>query len=206
MKAMPKVRSARSRTSEKPSRTQVQEIGQRLLKQPSRLSPAVRTSSARWATRTYIESPYAYNSITDFCDNIVSCKNALYGQKGATAPNDKSLIYFCLNSGNSTLVNQANAVVSKLDVALAKIKAMKAPFALYYSDASCKIAIDALGELDDALGALSETLNGYAGNETVEAQCKVINENYVDNVVLATYRALADNAQTLYQSIVKIKN
>ncbi len=155
---------------------------------------------------TYIESPYAYNSITDFYDNIVSCKNALYGQKGATAPNDKSLIYFCLNSGNSTLVNQANAVVSKLDVALAKIKAMKAPFALYYSDASCKIAIDALGELDDALGALSETLNGYAGNETVEAQCKVINENYVDNVVLATYRALADNAQTLYQSIVKIKN
>ena len=155
---------------------------------------------------TYIESPYAYNSITDFYDNIVSCKNALYGQKGATAPNDKSLIYFCLNSGNSTLVNQANAVVSKLDVALAKIKAMKAPFALYYSDASCKTAIDALGELDDALGALSETLNGYAGNETVEAQCKVINENYVDNVVLATYRALADNAQTLYQSIVKIKN
>ena len=26
---------------------------------------------------TYIESPYAYNSITDFYDNIVSCKNAL---------------------------------------------------------------------------------------------------------------------------------
>ena len=155
---------------------------------------------------TYIESPYAYNSITDFYDNIVSCKNALYGLKGATAPNEKSLIYFCLNSGNSTLVNQANAVVSKLEVALAKIKAMKAPFALYFSDASCKVAIDALGELDDALGALSETLNGFAGNETVEAQCQVINENYVDNVVLATYRALADNAQTLYQSIVKIKN
>jgi hypothetical protein len=82
---------------------------------------------------------------------------------------------------------------------------MKAPFALYYSDASCKTAIDALGELDEALGAMSETLSGYAGNTTVETQCKVINENYVDNVVLATYRTLADNAQKLYQSIVKIK-
>ena len=155
---------------------------------------------------TYIESPYAYNSITDFYDNIISCKNALYGQKDATAPNEKSLIYFCQNAGNATLAGQANAVATKLEVALAKIKAMKAPFALYYSDASCKKAIDALGELDDALAALSSTLAGYAGNTIVEAQCQVINENYVDNVVLATYRTLADNAQKLYKSIVNIKN
>ena len=154
---------------------------------------------------SYIESPYAYNSITDFYDNIVSCKNALYGSMGATTPNEKSLIYFCKNAGNTTLAAQANTVVSKLDNALAKIKAMKAPFALYYSDASCKVAIDALGELDDALGELAETLKAYDGNETVENQCQVINENYVDNVVVATYRLLADNAQKLYQSIVNIK-
>ena len=155
--------------------------------------------------KTYIESPYAYNSIIDFYDNIVSCKNALYGQMDATTPNEKSLIYFCKNAGNATLASQANNVESKLNTALAQIKAMKAPFALYYADASCKVAIDALGELDEALSALDETLAGYAGNATVEAQCKVINENYVDNVVLATYRTLADNAQKLYQSIVKIK-
>ena len=154
---------------------------------------------------SYIESPYAYNSIIDFYDNIVSCKNALYGSMDATAPNEKSLIYFCKNAGNATLATQANNVVSKLDNALAKIKAMKVPFALYYSDASCKVAIDALGELDDALGELAETLKGYAGNEKVEAQCKIINENYVDNVIVATYRLLADNAQKLYQSIVNIK-
>ena len=154
---------------------------------------------------TYIESPYAYNSITDFYDNIVSCKNALYGSMGAATPNEKSLIYFCKNAGNATLAAQANNVVTKLDAALAKIKAMKAPFVLYYSDASCKVAIDALGELDDALGEMAETLKGYAGNATVEAQCKVINENYVDNVIVATYRLLADNAQKLYQSIVNIK-
>ena len=154
---------------------------------------------------TYIESPYAYNSITDFYDNIVSCKNALYGQMGATTPNQRSLIYFCQNAGNATLAAQANTVMTKLDAALAKIKAMKHPFALYYSDSSCKVSIDALGELDEALGALSETLAGFAGNNTVEAQCQVINENYVDNVILATYRTLADNAQKLYQSIVKIK-
>ena len=155
--------------------------------------------------KTYIESPYAYNSITDFYDNIVSCKNALYGSMNATAPNEKSLIYFCKNAGNATLTAQANDVTAKLDAALDKIMAMKAPFALYYTDGSCKVAIDALGELDDALGALDETLAKFAGNATVETQCKVINENYVDNVVVATYRTLADNAQKLYQSIVNIR-
>ena len=154
---------------------------------------------------SYIESPYAYNSIVDFYDNIVSCKNALYGSMGATTPNEKSLIYFCKNAGNATLAAQASTVSTKLENALTKINAMKAPFALYYSDASCKAAIDALGELDDALGEMAETLKGYAGNDVVETQCKVINENYVDNVVLTTYRTLADNAQKLYQSIVNIK-
>ena len=154
---------------------------------------------------TYIESPYAYTSIVDFYDNIVSCKNALYGSMGATTPNEKSLIYFCKNAGNATLAAQANTVCTKLENALTKINAMKAPFALYYSDASCKVAIDALGELDDALSEMGETLKGYAGNDVVETQCKVINENYVDNVVLTTYRTLADNAQKLYQSIVNIK-
>ena len=154
---------------------------------------------------TYIESPYAYNSIIDFYDNIVSCKNALYGKMDATSPTEQSLVYFCLNAGNATLAAQAKTAQTKLDNALAKIKAMKAPFALYYSDASCKVAIDALGELDDALGEMAKTLKAYAGNETVEKQCKVINENYVDNVVVATYRTLANNAQKLYQSIVNIK-
>ena len=154
---------------------------------------------------SYIESPYAYNSITDFYDNIVSCKNALYGSMGATTANEKSLIYFCLNAGNSTLAAQAKTVQTKLDNASAKINAMKRPFAQNYSDSSCKVAIDALGEIDDALGELAQTLKSYAGNETVEAQCRVINENYVDNVVVVTYRLLADNAQKLYQSIVNIK-
>ena len=154
---------------------------------------------------TYIESPYAYNSIIDFYDNIVSCKNALYGKMDATTPTEQSLIYFCLNAGNATLAAQAKAVQTKLDAALNKIKAMKAPFALYYSDASCKTAMDALEELDDALDEMALTLVGYDGNATVEAQCQVINENYVDNVVVATYRTLANNAQKLYQSIVNIK-
>ena len=93
----------------------------------------------------------------------------------------------------------------KLDLALSKIDGMKKPFALYYTDASVKTAIDALDELDEALEAMEETLKGFAGNATVEAQCKVINANYVDNVVVKTYTSLCDHAEKLYQLIVNIK-
>lgn len=155
---------------------------------------------------SYIESPYAYNSIIDFYDNIVGCKNALYGAVGATAPSEKSLIYFCLNAGNATLKAQAQAVQEKLDNALSKIDSMKRPFALYYTDSSVKTAIDALDALDEALDAMEETLKTFAGNMTVETQCRVINANYVDNVVVRTYTSLCDNAEILYNRIVNIKN
>ena len=154
---------------------------------------------------SYIESPYAYNSIIDFYDNIVGCKNALYGQFDATSPTENSLIYFCLNSDNTTLKSQAQKVQSNLDEALSKINSMKAPFALNYTDSSVKTAIDALNALDEALDAMESTLKGYAGNATVEAQCKVINANYVDNVVVKTYTLLCDEAEKLYNSIKNIK-
>ena len=154
---------------------------------------------------SYIESPYAYNSIIDFYDNIVGCKNALYGQFDATSPTENSLLYFCLNSDNTTLKSQAQKVQSNLDDALSKINNMKAPFALNYTDASVKSAIDALNALDEALDAMESTLKGYAGNFTVEAQCKVINANYVDNVVVKTYTLLCDEAEKLYNSIKNIK-
>lgn len=154
---------------------------------------------------SYIESPYAYNSIIDFYDNIVGCKNALYGQFDATSPTENSLLYFCLNSDNTTLKSQAQKVQTTLDDALSKINNMKAPFALNYTDASVKSAIDALNALDEALDAMESTLKGYAGNVTVEAQCKVINANYVDNVVVKTYTLLCDEAEKLYNSIKNIK-
>lgn len=154
---------------------------------------------------SYIESPYAYNSITDFYDNIVSCKNALYGSVGATQPDVKSVVYFCLNAGNATLKSQAQNVQEKLETALTCINNMKRPFALNYKDVSAKTAINALDALDNALDAMEETLKSYAGNMTVETQCKTINANYVDNVVVKTYTSLCDNAEKLYNAIVSIK-
>ena len=52
---------------------------------------------------------------------------------------------------------------------------------------------------------MGATLKTYAGNQAVEAQCKVINANYVDNAIVKTYTALCDQAEILYKNIKNIK-
>lgn len=97
------------------------------------------------ADKNYIESPYSYNSITDFYDNIRSIENAYMG--GIEGKRGSSLHDY-LASVNASFDKQVTDAISN---ALAKIKAMKAPFVLNYTDASCQDAMDACKALDDIL-------------------------------------------------------
>ena len=152
----------------------------------------------------YIESPYAYNSIQDFYDNILSCKHALYGGWTVSGnPTASSLIGVCL--GISQLKSAAENVEKKMDAALDAISSMKKPFVLYYSDASAKNAMEALDELDSALSELDNLIEPYAGNTTLENMFKTVNEEFVTKTVLPTYRALADNNLKLVKSLEQIK-
>lgn len=151
----------------------------------------------------YIESPHAYNSIQDFYDNIMSCKHAFYGGWTVTdTPTPTSLIGVCL--ATTQLKEAAEKVVSKLDIALTKIQNMKKPFVLYYTDQSAKDAMEALQELDDALSSLNDEITKYDNNDTLIAKFKVVNKEFVNNTVIPTYRALADNDLKLVNALKKI--
>ena len=110
---------------------------------------------------SYIESPHAWNSIVDFYDNVMSCKNALYGLEPSVANYDNktpaagSLMAFCKNK----YATEAEAAMSALENALDKVNAMKKPFVNNYTDASAGAAIEALEALDEALGKLKQKLN-----------------------------------------------
>lgn len=97
------------------------------------------------ADKNYIESPYSYYSITDFYDNIRGIENAYMG--GIEGKRGSSLHDY-LSKANASLDKQVTDAISN---ALAKIKAMKAPFVLNYTDASCQDAMDACKALDDVL-------------------------------------------------------
>lgn len=99
----------------------------------------------------YIESPHAYNSIQDFLDNTLSCVYALYGGLGVDAKyTDKSVMAYAYEN----YPKEAAAMTAAMNNTVAKVKAMKKPFVLYYSDASAGEAIAALEAFDEALGEL----------------------------------------------------
>lgn len=102
----------------------------------------------------YIESPHAYNSITDFENNITGVQYALYGKMGATSPESLSIFAY-IKSVDSTA---ADNLQKALETCIAKIKAMPKPFVSHYSDPKVKEAMDACSALDEALLTAQQAL------------------------------------------------
>lgn len=109
----------------------------------------------------YIESPYSYNSITDFYDNILGCAYSLYGvgpcgkDFGAFSAATNSVMAY----GATYAATETAAVEAAFETALGKILDMAAPFVLNYTDDSCGEAMDALDDLADALTDLENALS-----------------------------------------------
>ena len=78
---------------------------------------------------SYVESPYSYNSITDFQDNIRSIRNVWYGSTDGKAASVSFNSFFASVGQSAT----NNAVTKAFNDAITKIGAMPAPFVKYCS-------------------------------------------------------------------------
>lgn len=79
---------------------------------------------------SYVESPYSYNSITDFQDNIRSIRNVWYGSTNGKASNNSFHCFFAnLTGGAATNA----AIEGAINNAIAKIGSMPSPFVKYVS-------------------------------------------------------------------------
>ena len=103
----------------------------------------------------YVESPYSQKSIVDFYDNIISVQNAYMGGIVTNRDEDRSLHAY-LADNNTELDTR---VVNAINNALEKINAMKAPFVLYYADATAGTAMEACQELSDVMAEVKEELS-----------------------------------------------
>ena len=103
----------------------------------------------------YVESPYSQKSIVDFYDNIISVQNAYMGGIVTSRDEDRSLHAY-LADNNTELDTR---VVNAINNALEKINAMKAPFVLYYADATAGAAMEACQELSDVMAEVKEELS-----------------------------------------------
>lgn len=77
----------------------------------------------------YVESPYSYNSITDFQDNIRSIRNVWLGSLDGSAAQGSFHSFFASVSQDAMNTNVENAFNSAID----KIGKMPAPFVKYCS-------------------------------------------------------------------------
>lgn len=102
----------------------------------------------------YIESPYSYNSFTDFYDNIISIKNCLYGNLDGTTWSSNSVMAY-LVTYNSEMATELN---SRLNTALSALQACKdsgTPFVLDPGASYVNTAMQAVNSLDDYLNSAS---------------------------------------------------
>ena len=79
----------------------------------------------------YVESPYSYNSIADFQDNIRSIRNVWYGTRTGSASNSVESFYNFFNSTNQSVISAS--VANNFNDAINKIGMMPAPFVKYCS-------------------------------------------------------------------------
>lgn len=122
------------------------EVGQTKMGKPYGLNT---TEENAESDPNYIESPFSYNSLTDFWDNIQSIKNIWFG--GYSTDNTKTGTYSFHNyfaKLNPTLGAEVEAAITE---AQAKIKACPAPFVNNYKNAQVKAAIDACTALSNEL-------------------------------------------------------
>lgn len=75
---------------------------------------------------SYVESPYSYNSITDFQDNIRSIRNVWYGSTNGSAANNSFAKFF-------EAVKTSTGVETAFNDAITKIGVMPSPFVKYCS-------------------------------------------------------------------------
>lgn len=102
----------------------------------------------------YLESPYSYNSLEDFEDNIVSIQNAYLG--GADRNNRGKSLSDYIKSVNPDVDAKIKAAAEN---AIAKIQAIPFPFEKNFSSTQAGDAMEACDELIEVLGEAAKVLS-----------------------------------------------
>ncbi len=165
------------------------EVGEAKIGDPLNLWQSGKYAEALYA----VESWYSWHSRVDYSNNIESVKNAYYGSlNGKVAKNSISGQLAKIDEKLDKKVK--NAIQNAID----KILAIPQPFRNHIASAEALAAQDACAELKDILDKdLTPALSKFS-----ETTCEAINKNYVEKVVVPTYKSLKEANEDLYNSVV----
>lgn len=153
----------------------------------------------KWENEKYteavyaVESWYSYHSIQDYSNNIRSIQNAFNctynGRRGG-----HSIAAYLIANGQAELAGQVNASIT---AAIAAIEGMAAPFRSHIGNPSVLTAMETCNNLKTVLRTLKAKVEAFE-NET---ELKAIVADYVDVVVLPTYKDLAEANAKLHAAV-----
>ena len=162
-----------------------------------------------------VESWFSWHSRDDYTNNIRSIRNAYYGTRDCYTADSISAhsLAAAISASNPTLHAR---IVGYIANAMATIQGISQPFRSHIDSEETVKAIDACGKLQRIISEIEseegEAIAGEAVNlrdaalaldEDVKAE--IIN-NFVDNVVVPTYKELNEKNAALYTAVVAFVN
>jgi len=140
-----------------------------------------------------VESWYSYHSIQDYANNIRSIQNAFNCTYKGTH-GSHSIASYLIANGQAELATKVNTHINS---AIAAIEGMSAPFRSHIGNPSVLTAMEACNDLKGVLKTLKAKVEGFEDN----TELKAIVADYVDVVVLPTYKDLAEANTALHLAV-----
>ncbi|MDR0732901.1 MAG: hypothetical protein LBF08_02395 [Dysgonamonadaceae bacterium] len=166
------------------------EVGEQKIGGPNQLAKDGQTAQAVLE----VESWYSFNSLDDYANNIVSIRNSYFGGRGATTAQTASLSEF-VHGKNAALDAE---IIAAINGAYNAIKAMDAPFRSHLTGAKVDTAMDACGDLATIFeGQLIPFVQENADEDAYTA----ILQKYADEIVVATYEDMKNEAKALRDAV-----
>jgi len=166
------------------------EVGEAKIGEPYDLYKSGKTTEAVYA----VESWYSWHSRDDYANNIRSIRNSYYGSTDGTIATNS--LYNVVNGSDATLNTEVdNAIKAAIDA----IIAIPQPFRNNIVCAETEAAMEACAALESKLQEVESYIQNTAAINTEEVLAPVV-ANYVDVVVLPTYKSLQDKASDCARS------
>lgn len=155
-----------------------------------------------------VESWYSWHSRDDYTNNIWSIRNSYYGTFSEDDYNDsgdiqENSIYNLIESLNPELNRQVDSLIH---AAADAIQAIPQPFRNNIGSDEALAAQEVCLDLEEILlSAQAAVTNAYSSN-TNDSQLEAIVAQYVDYVVLPTYKMLAERNADLFEAAQNFQN
>ncbi|MDE6696287.1 MAG: peptidase M75 [Muribaculaceae bacterium] len=145
-----------------------------------------------------VESWYSWHSREDYSNNILSIRNSYYGSlDGTVSPKSLSAL---IATENADLDSKVKAAIADASNA---ILAIPQPFRNNINSSESRSAMAACADLEELLSNDLKSAVNKLGNDS---RFQDIVDNYVDVVVVPTYKSLKERNEALYQTVLKFKN